>query len=98
LNGESERIKGFENPKWTIIFDKAPANESVGLVYAAGSRSGATGITTFNYIVSNSVSGSRSSEGFVEFDKNLGKEFVLRVFAADYFGNSTYKDIEVTVR
>ena len=97
LSSEAKPLKGFESPKWTIVFDKTPANESVGLVYSSGSRSGATGVTTFNYIVSNNVSGSGSSEGFVKLDKDIGSDLVLRIFAADYFGNSTFKDIEIIV-
>ncbi|MEP6903801.1 MAG: hypothetical protein ABJA66_18910 [Actinomycetota bacterium] len=82
---------------WTIRFDRLPEPEAVNLVYALGSKSGATGETIFNYIATNKVHGSVANEDF--FDAaGLGKgNYVLRVFAADYFGNTAFKDLEITI-
>lgn len=80
---------------WNISFDRNPNAEAVKFAYAKGSRSGATGETVFNYIVTNTVSGGKFSEGFLDsktFDSGI---YILRVFAADFFGNTTSKDISI---
>ncbi len=86
-----------ENITWTVIFDRLPTPDAVGLVYAPGSRSGATGITVFNYIVSNTVDGQRAAEGFIDTTTLNTGIYTLRVFAADYFGNTSTRDITFEV-
>lgn len=83
--------------KWTIGFDRMPPNAAVGLTYANGSHSGATGETVFNYIVTNSVGGDAFREGFIDPAELNPGDYTLRVFAADYFGNVSSKDIEIEV-
>ena len=82
---------------WNINFDRNPAPEAVRIAYAPGSRSGATGETSLRYVVTNKVSGDRYSEGFFEPAQFRPGEYILRVFAADYFGNSSSKDINIEV-
>ena len=82
---------------WTIVFDRMPPNEAASLVYAPGSRSGATGKTTFRYIVTNRVSGDNFSEAFLDSAMLGPGTHVLRAFAADYFGNTTSKDVAIEV-
>ena len=84
--------------QWTIEFDRMPSNEAVGYVYAKGSRSGATGGTTFNYIVSNRVNGDGFSENFLDTSALQPGDYSLRVFAADFFGNTAIKDINFEVQ
>ena len=96
LQTSQKPAEGFEEPKWTIEFDRMPSNDSVGLVYAEGSSSGATGTTVFRYIVSNRVAGDIAREGFLDFAGKNG-EYLLRVFAADYFGNVASKDLVLTI-
>lgn len=79
-------------------FDRTPPNESVKFVYANGSHSGATGETIFNYIATNSVEGDSYKEGFLDASKLENGAYVLQVFAADYFGNTTTKDISIEVK
>ncbi|NNF00671.1 MAG: hypothetical protein HKN25_16770, partial [Pyrinomonadaceae bacterium] len=93
FDDDENPIRGFEKPNWTIRFDKTPGNDSVGLVYAKGSRSGATGETVFNYIVTNEVSGRNRRESFFDTDSLQKGNFKLRVFAADFFGNIASEDI-----
>ncbi len=82
---------------WTIVFDRMPSNEAVRFAYAPGSRSGATGETRFRYVVSNRVGGESFSEGFLD-PAALGPGiYTLRVHAADYFGNTTVKDVEFDI-
>ncbi len=94
LNSES---KPLEEVKWTIDFDRFPSDEAVSFVYAKGSKSGATGDTVFNYIVSNTVSGDGYREDFLDVSTLQHGEFLLRVFAADFFGNQTYKDLKFEI-
>ena len=86
-----------DNIKWTITFDKLPENDAVRLVYANGSRSGATGGTVFNYIVTNTAGGGQASEGFFDTGTLENGIYTLRVHAADYFGNTSSRDIKFEV-
>lgn len=77
---------------WNISFDRNPSPDAVNFAYAPGSKSGATGETIFRYIVTNKVDGDSFGEGFFDPMKLPPGEYVLRVVAADYFGNSTSAD------
>ncbi len=94
LNKENNPL---EEIKWTIDFDRFPPDEAVPFVYAKGSKSGATGTTVFNYIVSNEVSGDGFRENFLDASKLENGEYVLRVFAADYFGNQSNFDVKLII-
>ena len=83
--------------QWTIRFDRLPEPEAVKLVYAVGSKSGATGETIFNYIATNQVHGSIAQEDFFDAAKLEKGNYILRVFAADYFGNTASKDLEIEI-
>jgi sugar lactone lactonase YvrE len=78
---------------WTISFDRNPDAEAVRYVYATGSKSGATGETIFNYIATNRVSGDSFREDFFDAGALENGDYILRVFAADFFGNQTSEDI-----
>ena len=80
--------------KTTISFALFPEPDFVRIVYAAGSKSGATGETIFGYIVTNEVNGEIARENFLDVEDLEKGNYILRVFAADYFGNKTVKDIE----
>ncbi|HVF31361.1 MAG TPA: SMP-30/gluconolactonase/LRE family protein [Pyrinomonadaceae bacterium] len=83
--------------RWTIVFDRMPSNEAVRFAYASGSKSGYTSETVFNYIASNRLSGDHFAEEFLDPAAFSAGEYVLRVFAADFFGNSASKDLEIEV-
>ncbi len=83
--------------KWTLQFDRMPSSEAVKLVYATGSRSGATGETIFNYIATNYVDGSDFHEDFLDAAALDNGTYKLRVLATDYFGNTSFKDISIEV-
>jgi sugar lactone lactonase YvrE len=109
MNGNAERrrlgvyrigyqiLRADETPlaevDWTISFDRNPDADAVKYVYAAGSKSGATGETVFNYIASNRVSGDDFREDFFDAGALENGDYILRVFAADFFGNTTFQDI-----
>ena len=82
---------------WTIRFDRLPEPEAAKLVYASGSKSGATGETIFNYIATNQVHGNTAKEDFFDTAKLEKGNYILRVFAADYFGNTASKDLEIMI-
>ncbi|HEY0458309.1 MAG TPA: hypothetical protein VGC97_04095 [Pyrinomonadaceae bacterium] len=84
-------------PLWTIRFDRLPEPEAVRLVYARGSKSGATGETIFNYIATNQVHGNVAEENFLDAAQLEKGNYILRVSAADYFGNTASKDISFEV-
>ena len=83
--------------KHTISFARLPDERAVKFVYANGSKSGATGETIFNYIVSNEVKGDFYKEDFLDASNLESGNYTLRVFAADFFGNQTSQDVEFTI-
>jgi len=87
----------ISDTRWTISFDRMPSNEAVKVVYARDSHSGATGETIFNYIVTNYCDAGRFGEGFLNTGEFAAGVYVLRVFATDYFGNTSSDDIEFEV-
>ena len=92
--------EGEEPPtatNWNISFELMPAEDSVGYVYAPGSRSGARGVTIFNLLASNTVRGEEFSEGFLDAAALGPGKYTIRTRAADFFGNIAYKDISVEV-
>ncbi len=94
----SKDLSPVTDINWNINFDHNPDPNAVKFAYAHGSRSGATGETIFKYVVTNRVSGDSFSEGFLDAGSLGSGEYLLRAFAADYFGNTFHKDIffEVT--
>jgi hypothetical protein len=82
---------------WTITFDRNPPWEAVRTVYATGSKSGATGETIFSYIATNRLNANGFGEGFFDPASFEPGNYTIRVFAADFFGNQTHKDIQIEV-
>lgn len=82
---------------WTITFDKMPPNDAVRFIYAKDSHSGSTGETIFNYIVTNTLDGTRFTEGFIDPTTLSTGQYTIRVYAADFFGNVATKDIHIDV-
>lgn len=93
LQGETPIV----DKKSAISFARLPDFDAVKFVYAVGSKSGATGETIFNYIASNEVNGDFYKEDFFDAGKLENGDYILRVFAADFFGNQTSQDIEISV-
>jgi DNA-binding beta-propeller fold protein YncE len=79
--------------KTNIKFDRMPDEDAVRLVYAKDSKSGATGETIFNYIATNEVHGDIAREDFLDTSKLESGNYILRIFVADYFGNTTTQDV-----
>jgi sugar lactone lactonase YvrE len=79
----------------TIIFDVLPT--SPRLVYAPGSKSGATGETIFNYIVTNNAQSNETKEEFLDVSQLGAGDYTIRVTATDYFNNEAAKEIKIHV-
>lgn len=84
--------------KWTISFDRTPDEAAVKFVYARGSQSGYTPETVFNYIVTNEISGDYFRENFLDAAQMENGNYILRVSAADFFGNTASEDINFEVK
>ncbi len=85
-------------PLGEIKFDRLPTSESLRYVYADGSHSGATGETIFSYIATNIVDGESYRESFLDAAAFENGTYLLRVFASDYFGNTSRRDISIEVK
>jgi len=94
LNGDATPVSDI---KWTIVFDRMPSVDAVRFAYGPGSHSGATGETIFNYIATNEVEGDTFREGFLDIPAMNAGAYTVRAYAADEFGNATYKDISFEV-
>src|SRR3954453_21777839 len=98
LERDGNAAKGFTEPRWTISFESLPDDDrAVPLAYAAGSKSGATGETIFAYIVTDSVRDRAAKEDFWHSSELPNGDYILRVFAADFFGNKTTRDVFVRI-
>lgn len=84
-------------PTWTIVFDRMPSHDAAKFTYAKGSQSGATGETIFRYIVTNRVNDQGFSEGFFDASTLVPGNYSINVFASDFFGNVSKKEISVEV-
>ncbi|HMQ04277.1 MAG TPA: hypothetical protein PKD26_10215 [Pyrinomonadaceae bacterium] len=89
---------GFAGPvPWSISFEWMPPHEAVKFVYGTGSKSGASGETVFNYVVTNKVSGSTFAEDFLDLTDVMPGNYTLRISVTDRFGNVSQKDISFEV-
>lgn len=82
----------------SIIFDRNPPPEAARTVYARGSKSGPSGETIFNYSITNRLDAHGFNEGFFDASRLEPGQYTIRVFAADYFGNRSSKDIQIEVK
>lgn len=90
-------VSPYTEPDWTISFERNPPNDAVKTVYAIGSRSGYTAETAFEYIVTNRLRGDTFGDDFFDASRLEPGNYVIRVFAADFFGNQVHKDIQIEV-
>ena len=91
-------VEGFAEPITTISFESLPDDSrAVPVAYAKGSKAGATGETIFAYIVTNTVRDRAAAENFWHTSSLPEGDYILRVFASDFFGNKTIRDVAVKV-
>jgi sugar lactone lactonase YvrE len=98
LNTDGSPAQGFERPRHNLVFERLPIDQSaVPFVYAGGSQSGYEGRTVFDYIVTNLARDGEAREDFLDTSQLAPGEYVLRVFAEDYFGNQARRELLVTM-
>lgn len=98
LREDGSPAPGFNAPRYTIVFDRLPSDfEAVKMVYTEGSQSGYQGVTIFDYLVTNQVSGGEAKESFLETGEFAPGEYRLQVLAEDFFGNQGKMDIPITI-
>jgi sugar lactone lactonase YvrE len=98
LKADGTPATGFESPLVTISFESLPDDgRSAPIAYARGSKSGATGETIFAYIVTNRVRDREAREDYWHASQLPEGDYVLRVFATDFFENMTLLDTRVRV-
>jgi sugar lactone lactonase YvrE len=99
LKEDGSAVSGFEQPLINIEFNRLPpGDESVFLVYAAGSGVSAYGTPTkFRYILTNRVRDGEARDGFLRLSNIAPGNYVIRVVAEDFAGNRTTGEIAVTV-
>ncbi|MEP7270562.1 MAG: hypothetical protein ABI882_03620 [Acidobacteriota bacterium] len=90
--------RGFERPLETIVFERLPVESgTVPLVYAEGSQSGYEGRTIFAFLITNTVRDGKAQAGFWNASALEPGKYTLRVFAADFFGNRSQRDLPVRI-
>lgn len=86
----------LESPRYNIVFEQLPRDpRAVGVAYAEGSQSGYEGSTVFAYIVTNQMRDGQAKEDFLDLATLAPGEYVIRVFAEDFFGNRAYRDLRI---
>jgi sugar lactone lactonase YvrE len=98
LNSDGSPAPGFSQPLETISFESLPDDpRTAHFAYAPGSQSGYTGQTVFAYIVTNRVRDRAAVEDYWHTAALAPGAYIVRVFAADFFGNRTTRDVAVRV-
>ena len=98
LRADGSPEAGFEQPKYTVVFDRLPHDpDLIKYVYAEGSQSGYQGQTIFEYLVTNIAAGGQAREEFLDSSKISAGNYILRVIAEDFFGNQTRRDTPIIV-
>jgi hypothetical protein len=101
LHRDGSPAPGFEQPRMTLVFDRLPSEpEASKLVYAEGSGITAYGnrTTRFLYIVTNSLVDGVASHGVWDTRSLPEGDYTVRIIAADRAGNTTTRDVPVTIR
>lgn len=98
LNADGQPAQGFSEPLMTVSFESLPDDPRTARVaYAGGSQSGYTSQTVFAYLVTNRVRDRAASEDYWHASMLSPGEYIVRVFAEDFFGNRTERDVRVKV-
>jgi hypothetical protein len=98
LKPDGQPATGFEEPQMNISFESLPDDPLTARVaYATGSQSGYTGQTIFAYVVTNRVRDREAIEDYWHASALPSGNYIVRVFAEDFFGNRATRDIAVLV-
>lgn len=100
LKEDGTPVAGYEQPLINIEFNRRPrGDESVFLVYAAGSGVSAYGTPTkFKYIITNRVRDGEARDGLLRTANLALGNYVIKVIAEDHAGNrATGKSTELLI-
>jgi len=98
LKADGSPAPGFDRPRENIVFEKLPVDpKAVPLAYAEGSQSGYSGQTIFAYIATNVVRDGAAREDFLDTAGLAPGDYIVRVIAGDFFGNTTRRDVPVII-
>lgn len=98
LNADGQPAPGFAEPLMNISFESLPDDSHTArIAYAGGSQSGYTSQTVFAYLVTNRVRDRAASEDYWHTSALTPGEYIVRVFAEDFFGNRSSRDVHVKV-
>lgn len=102
LNDDGTSVANFENPRWTLTFDRLPvAARATGFgantVYAIGSQAGYSPQTVFDYIITNTLRDGVTTEEFWRTGELPKGIYRVRVLAEDFFGNQSSREARVRI-
>ncbi len=99
LHPDRSPVQGFERPLETIRMDQLGRDADARLIYAAGSGIPFYGgrRTRFLFNVTNTFHGGVAARGRWDAGRLAPGDYVVRVFASDSQGNTTTRDLPVTV-
>ena len=103
LRADGTPVRGFEQPRVNIEFDRLPLDrEAAKIAYAPASGDSVHGAeqTRFLYVVTNRVRAGRAETIGWRPDGLAPGDYVVRVLAADYAGNEATlgRDLPITIR
>ena len=99
LRRDGSAVAGFEHPRETIRMDQLGRDADAHLIYAAGSGIPFYGgrRTRFLFTVTNTFRNGIAASGRWDTRTLAPGDYTVRVFALDSAGNSTSRDLPVTV-
>jgi hypothetical protein len=99
LQANRSPVTGFEQPLETIRMDQLGREVDAHLIYALGSGIPYYGgrTTRFLFTVTNNFRNGVASRGRWDTGQLTPGDYVVRVFARDSQGNSTSRDLPVTI-
>jgi DNA-binding beta-propeller fold protein YncE len=98
MSKDGRPAPGFDEPLMSISFESLPDDPATArFAYAVGSQSGYTDQTVFAYIVTNRVRDREAGEDYWHAAQLAPGEYIVRVYAEDFFGNRTTRDVPVRV-
>jgi sugar lactone lactonase YvrE len=103
IKADGSPVKGFEQPRVDIVFDRLPRDpDATKIAYAPSSGDTVHGAaeTRFLYVVTNRVSGGRAETAGWRPDDLPAGDYIVRIVAADYAGNEAVegRDMAITLR
>lgn len=102
LDGNQNPVEAFKQVRWTLTFDRLPSAArangfGASTVYAKGSQAGYSPNTVFAYIITNTLQDGETTEDFWHTDELAEGNYIVRIFAEDYFGNRSTQDLAVRI-